>query len=115
MQHDPAAFFKCCESLAFLVRDVVHITPENLESCIHCIRTFAEASLNGGKHNVDKKSKIRESKEKKFAHRMSARQKENATRVKKSLTLTETSRPPENDKVQDFDGGYHQASTQVIE
>ena len=42
--HDPFAMVKCCESLAFLVRDVAHITPFNFENCVHCIRTFVEAS-----------------------------------------------------------------------
>lgn len=48
MPHDSYAFLKCCESLAFLVRDAAHITTENFESCVHCIRTFVEASTNGG-------------------------------------------------------------------
>ena len=39
---------KACESLLFLVRDVAHITPENFESAVQCIRTFVEASLSGG-------------------------------------------------------------------
>lgn len=46
--HDPLAFVKSCESLTFLVRDVAHITPENFECAVQCIRTFVEASLNGG-------------------------------------------------------------------
>ena len=48
LAHDPMAFVKSCESLAFLVRDVAHITPENFECAVQCIRTFVEASLNGG-------------------------------------------------------------------
>jgi hypothetical protein len=48
--HDPYALVKCCESLAFLVRDVAHITPYNFENCVRCIRTFVEASLNGSKY-----------------------------------------------------------------
>lgn len=49
--HDPYALIKCCESLTFLVRDVAHITPYNFEYCVHCIRTFVEASL----HSTDKR------------------------------------------------------------
>lgn len=49
--HDPYALVKCCESLTFLVRDVAHITPYNFEYCVHCIRTFVEASL----HATDKR------------------------------------------------------------
>lgn len=50
--HDPAALVKCCESLAFLVRDVAHVTPFNFELCVRCVRTFAEAVLIvAGKRN----------------------------------------------------------------
>lgn len=47
--HDPVSLIKCCESLAFLVRDVAHITPYNFDICVHCIRTFVEASLQESK------------------------------------------------------------------
>lgn len=47
--HDPYAMLKCWECLAFIVRDVAHITPYNFESCVNCIRTFIEASLHGSK------------------------------------------------------------------
>lgn len=56
--HDPFALVKCCESLAFLVRDVAHITPFNFEYCIHCIRTFVEASLNGSRSTVESSAAI---------------------------------------------------------
>ena len=45
---DTKALTKSCETLAFLVRDAAHVTPHNFESCVHCIRTFVEASINGG-------------------------------------------------------------------
>lgn len=48
LAHDPLAFVKSCESLTFLIRDVAHITPENFECAVQCIRTFVEASLNVG-------------------------------------------------------------------
>lgn len=47
--HDPFSLVKCCESLAFLVRDVAHITPYNFENCVHCIRTFVQATLDASK------------------------------------------------------------------
>ena len=47
-QHDTKSLMKCCETLSFLVRDVAHVTPHNFETCVHCIRVFVEASLNGG-------------------------------------------------------------------
>lgn len=49
LRHSPFALVKCWESLAFIVRNVAHITPYNFESCVKCIRTFVEASINGGK------------------------------------------------------------------
>ena len=44
VMHCSVSFLKCCETLSFLVRDVVHITPENFSSCVAAIRTFVEAS-----------------------------------------------------------------------
>lgn len=46
--HDNKALMKSCETLAFLVRDAAHVTPDNFESCVHCLRTFVEASIDGG-------------------------------------------------------------------
>ena len=48
LPHDPFALVKCCESLAFLVRDVAHITPFNYKHCVHTLRTFVEATLYSG-------------------------------------------------------------------
>ena len=42
-QHDKKAFAKCCETLTFLIRDMAHVSLQNYESCIHCLRTFVEA------------------------------------------------------------------------
>ncbi len=44
--HDSLAFLKCCESLAFLVRDVAHITPHNFSQCVQALRIFVEASFD---------------------------------------------------------------------
>ncbi|XP_076818522.1 Golgi-specific brefeldin A-resistance guanine nucleotide exchange factor 1-like isoform X2 [Clavelina lepadiformis] len=46
-QHDMRCMVKSCETLAFLVRDAAHVTPDNFELCVRCIRTFVEASING--------------------------------------------------------------------
>lgn len=51
MRHSTFALVKCWDSLAFIVRNVAHITPYNFESCVKCIRTFVEASMNGGNLN----------------------------------------------------------------
>lgn len=53
LAHDSHALVKCVESLAFLVRDVAHITPYNYENCVRCIRTFVEASLSSSKSQND--------------------------------------------------------------
>lgn len=53
MRHSTFALVKCWDSLAFIVRNVAHITPYNFESCVKCIRTFVEASLNGGNLNTN--------------------------------------------------------------
>ena len=47
VMHDSISFLRSCESLSFLVRDVVHITPENFHTCVAAIRTFVEASYKG--------------------------------------------------------------------
>jgi brefeldin A-resistance guanine nucleotide exchange factor 1 len=44
-QHDRRALIKSCETLSFLIRDAAHVTQENFEYCIHCIRTFIEATV----------------------------------------------------------------------
>ena len=49
---DIKSLLKSSETLSFLVRDAAHVTPLNFESCVHAIRAFAEASLNGGKRSV---------------------------------------------------------------
>lgn len=51
MRHSTYALIKCWDCLAFIVRNVAHITPYNFESCVKCIRTFVEASMNGGNLN----------------------------------------------------------------
>uniref|UniRef100_A0AC35TM01 SEC7 domain-containing protein n=1 Tax=Rhabditophanes sp. KR3021 TaxID=114890 RepID=A0AC35TM01_9BILA len=47
-KHDPLAFLKVGETLSFLARDGVHVTPENFDSCIKCLRSMIEAGMNGG-------------------------------------------------------------------
>jgi brefeldin A-resistance guanine nucleotide exchange factor 1 len=54
-QHDKKAFAKCCETLTFLIRDMAHVTLQNFESCIHCLRTFVEACVLGDRTKETKK------------------------------------------------------------
>jgi brefeldin A-resistance guanine nucleotide exchange factor 1 len=58
MQHSPVALVKCWDSLAFVVRNVAHITPYNFEICVRCIRTFVEASMTFGRVRRMSKGKI---------------------------------------------------------
>nr|XP_036230801.1 Golgi-specific brefeldin A-resistance guanine nucleotide exchange factor 1 isoform X2 [Bactrocera oleae] len=67
-EHSPIALFKCWDSLAFIVRNVAHITPYNFESCVRCIRTFVECCRDGGI-----------TQRRKFAAELSARSTTNAT------------------------------------
>ncbi|MFH4973909.1 hypothetical protein AB6A40_000618 [Gnathostoma spinigerum] len=57
VRHDPAAFLKVGETLAFLMRDAAHVTPENFESCVQCLRAFVEASLDGGRYSTGQLSR----------------------------------------------------------
>ncbi|KAM3724305.1 Golgi-specific brefeldin A-resistance guanine nucleotide exchange factor [Dirofilaria immitis] len=50
IRHDPLAFLKVGETLTFLARDAAHITPDNFNSCIECLRSCTEASLDGGRY-----------------------------------------------------------------
>lgn len=67
MPHSTFALVKCWDSLAFIVRNVAHITPYNFESCVKCIRTFVEASLHGNSErcNVDESRRAQQRKAKK--------------------------------------------------
>ncbi|XP_070186725.1 Golgi-specific brefeldin A-resistance guanine nucleotide exchange factor 1-like isoform X2 [Littorina saxatilis] len=53
---DRRALLKSAETLAFLVRDAAHVTPHNFKSCVHTIRIFVEASVNGGHHRIPPRS-----------------------------------------------------------
>lgn len=94
--HDPRSMMKCCESLAFLVRDVAHITPYNFDVCVHCIRTFVEASLHG--------TSLRRTRSRKKSS--------DRHRTRKSPA----SSPDEDDSDDDdIPSGYHQISIQLLD
>jgi hypothetical protein len=58
-EHDKKAFAKCCEILTFLIRDMAHITLQNFEGCIHCLRTFVEACVLGDRSEETKKENVK--------------------------------------------------------
>ncbi|CAH0564253.1 unnamed protein product [Brassicogethes aeneus] len=106
--HDPSSLIKCCESLAFLVRDVAHITPYNFDVCVHCIRTFVEASLHGCKHN-------KKSREGRPRRKNPNRKRQDLYKSRKSPT---SSPEEEEEEASDDDAlptGYHQISIQLLD
>lgn len=115
--HDPFSLVKCCESLAFLVRDVAHITPYNFENCIHCIRTFVEASLDSGPKNGNqgsKKSLVSHGKEShgKVKKKTVSRKKEETYRAR-----SPTNNPYDADESdsEELPSGYHQVPIQLLD
>ena len=49
-RHDRRALMKSGEILSFLIGDVAYVTQENFEYCVHCIRTFIEATVMQQSH-----------------------------------------------------------------
>ncbi|EDO31538.1 predicted protein, partial [Nematostella vectensis] len=47
-KHDSKCFVKSCQSLTFLIQDCAHVSKENFLHCVHAVRVYTEASLNGG-------------------------------------------------------------------
>nr|CAD7597813.1 unnamed protein product [Timema genevievae] len=110
LPHDPFALLKCCESLAFLVRDVAHITPYNFENCVHCIRTFVEATLiTADKHSGPKKGSAVPPKESKPRKKSSSRRKEESVGAKpcNSQSMSNPYDADESDS-EEVPSGYHQ-------
>nr|CAD7256019.1 unnamed protein product [Timema shepardi] len=110
LPHDPFALLKCCESLAFLVRDVAHITPYNFENCVQCIRTFVEATLiTADKHSGPKKGSAVPPKESKPRKKSSSRRKEESVGAKprNSQSMSNPYDADESDS-EEVPSGYHQ-------
>lgn len=85
--HDSIAFLKSCDTLSFLIRDVIHITPDNFQACVAAIRTFAEASY--------KEDCILRSQEQNSKSRLSATQRSSGMRsaVKRSSRSSRAGAP----------------------
>ncbi len=65
MSHSPVALVKCWDSLAFIVRNVAHITPYNFELCVKCLRTFVEAVMIQSSRKVNRSKQGQQSAKKK--------------------------------------------------
>ena len=47
-KHDSKSFVKSCQSLAFILRDAKHVSSDNFLRCVHAVRVFGEALVDGG-------------------------------------------------------------------
>ncbi|XP_064640698.1 Golgi-specific brefeldin A-resistance guanine nucleotide exchange factor 1-like [Lineus longissimus] len=103
--HDTKSLLKSCETLAFLVRDAAHVTPHNFQSCVHCIRTFVEAGLNGGV--PVRQPKQHNPKEKKRRSTMKR------SRSSPSHLVNQTS--DDETEGESTTGGYHSLSIQLLD
>ncbi|XP_072050985.1 Golgi-specific brefeldin A-resistance guanine nucleotide exchange factor 1-like isoform X2 [Amphiura filiformis] len=118
--HDTKALMKSCESLAFLVRDAAHVTPANFESCVHAIRTFVEATVNGGKIRQDRKNR-REAqlhREQQHRHRGSRKRDKKLTNSKSvpdKMQLMGGEGDEEEASEGGPPGGYHSLSIQLLD
>ncbi|XP_025416459.1 Golgi-specific brefeldin A-resistance guanine nucleotide exchange factor 1 isoform X2 [Sipha flava] len=97
IHHDAFSFVKCCECLAFLVRNIAHITPYNFTKCVSVIKNFARASLQSNK-NVRQKS----------SERLKTNSKSNKNK---------TSNPYDADDsdIEDIPSSYSQVSIQLLD
>ncbi|RZF38846.1 hypothetical protein LSTR_LSTR014152 [Laodelphax striatellus] len=116
MCHDPFSLVKCCESLAFLVRDVAHITPYNFENCVRCIRTFVEASLEsvekrgGGKRSAGKENGGSGGKGKKKMGSLKRRGDQ-----PRANSPTNSAYDADESDSEEMPSGYHQVSIQLLD
>lgn len=116
LAHDTYGLVKCCESLAFLIRDVAHITPYNFENCIHCIRTFVEASLNGTNKPVPRKTPSLPKETKQRKKSASRRRDDRSSPPQRSRSPRDTN-PYDADESdsEELPSGYHQVSIQLLD
>ncbi|CAG9864708.1 unnamed protein product [Phyllotreta striolata] len=97
--HDPLSMLKCCESLAFLVRDVAHITPYNFDVCVRCVRTFVEAALKPPPAN----------------HQPNVRRPPARRSRTKSPAGSQEEDSSGGDEDEDLPSGYHQVPIQLLD
>ncbi|XP_074647787.1 Golgi-specific brefeldin A-resistance guanine nucleotide exchange factor 1-like isoform X2 [Tubulanus polymorphus] len=107
--HDMKSLMKSCETLAFLVRDAAHVTPHNFESCVHCIRTFVEAGLNGGLSTASR-TVSNKSKDKKHRKNMKRSRSSPSHLQQQQQQTSDDETDPET-----VTGGYHSLSIQLLD
>uniref|UniRef100_A0A1A9WV30 SEC7 domain-containing protein n=1 Tax=Glossina brevipalpis TaxID=37001 RepID=A0A1A9WV30_9MUSC len=115
LEHSPHALFKCWDTLAFIVRNVAHITPYNFESCVRCIRTFVEACRDGGYKQRQRNEALGMQQKKRSLHKRQERSSE-----RRHLTMQEFSNHDqrteyeENDEI-DLAQRYETLSIQLLD
>ncbi|GAB1600980.1 Golgi-specific brefeldin A-resistance guanine nucleotide exchange factor 1-like [Argonauta hians] len=115
---DSKALLRSSETLAFLVRDAVHVTPHNFESCIHAIRAFVEASINGGQQKSSCSKNSQNPRDKK-PHMKSNRPKKEQYKTKRSYSnASQHSQVQTSDEENDnetLSAGLHSLSIQLLD
>ncbi|GFO18536.1 Golgi-specific brefeldin a-resistance guanine nucleotide exchange factor 1 isoform a [Plakobranchus ocellatus] len=109
---DTRALLKSSETLTFLVRDAAHVTPHNFESCVHCIRTFVEAGVNGGRGRIgpSKSNSLREGQ--KHGRRKTKKERGNSRMGKSTSTPEHLHDGTHSDD--DLEGESTQSSLQLL-
>lgn len=123
MRHSTFALVRCWDSLAFIVRNVAHITPYNFESCVKCIRTFVEASLNGGNLNTNAPANMRKAHHGRNAGRKSHKRRDQVQANSGNggaINASSAEYPMFNDSDDDYDDGellqrYETISIQLLD
>ncbi|XP_013395195.1 Golgi-specific brefeldin A-resistance guanine nucleotide exchange factor 1 isoform X4 [Lingula anatina] len=112
--HDTKSLMKASESLAFLVRDAAHVTPHNFENCVHAIRMFVEASVNGGSH-LNKhllKPKVHEKKGHKHGQKKGDKMKKSKSSPAHIAHVTNSD---DEEEFENTTGAYHSLSIQLLD
>ncbi|KAL4239944.1 G-box binding factor [Mactra antiquata] len=109
---DSKSLLKSSETLSFLVRDAAHVTPLNFESCVHAIRAFAEASLNGGHRKTPNISK--QSRDRKHKHKQKKQSRMKKSHSSPSHLQMSASSDEENDS-EGTDAELHSLSIQLLD
>lgn len=59
--HQPSALCRCTEALSLVVRDVAHVTPDNVTAAVRAVRVFAAAASNARKKLRNRNKEVRKS------------------------------------------------------
>jgi brefeldin A-resistance guanine nucleotide exchange factor 1 len=134
VMHDSLAFLKSCESLAFLIRDVAHITPHNFVQCVQTLKTFVEASFMGRNENEIQKSDPKQSPARSHSKHQHSNRNKAMRRIRSAQNIAERTSSKdragsragsdadvgdeedlENTDVDDLSSEYHHVSLQLLD